>query len=55
VEDHDRQLIPLQNRTLYQQDWLGLKSLNDQGRLEFIVCPGQHVREIVVVVVVVVE
>lgn len=36
--------MPLHNQTLYQDDWLGLKTLDDQGRLEFLVCPGEHVR-----------
>ncbi|KAL9550880.1 hypothetical protein PS6_005295 [Mucor atramentarius] len=39
LHDKDRQLVPLQNQTLYTEDWLGLKYLNDHGRLEFLVCP----------------
>lgn len=45
LHDEDRQLVPLQNQTLYTEDWLGLRHLNEQGRLEFLVCPGQHVGE----------
>ncbi|KAI8047582.1 Alpha/Beta hydrolase protein [Gilbertella persicaria] len=44
IDNGDHELIPLQNRTMYTNDWLGLKSLDDTGRLEFLVCPGQHVR-----------
>ncbi|KAL7309456.1 hypothetical protein PS15m_011537 [Mucor circinelloides] len=44
LHDKDRQLVPLQNQTLYTEDWLGLKYLNDHGRLEFLVCPGQHMQ-----------
>ncbi|KAI8973197.1 palmitoyl protein thioesterase [Mycotypha africana] len=41
-ENHD--LLPLKNQKQYTEDWLGLKSLNDRGRLEFLVCPGQHMQ-----------
>ncbi|KAL9551285.1 hypothetical protein MBANPS3_004332 [Mucor bainieri] len=44
LHDEDRQLVPLQNQTLYTEDWLGLRYLNDHGRLEFLVCPGQHMQ-----------
>ncbi|KAI7904941.1 uncharacterized protein BX663DRAFT_529878 [Cokeromyces recurvatus] len=42
IEIENRQLLPLQNQTLYQDDWLGLKSLDDNRRLELLVCPGKH-------------
>lgn len=35
-------VTPLQERALYKEDWLGLKSLDDAGRLEFKSVPGQH-------------
>jgi palmitoyl-protein thioesterase len=43
VDDKDHNLIPLNERELYKKDWLGLKYLDEQNRLEFLVCPGQHV------------
>ncbi|KAI8090658.1 hypothetical protein BDF21DRAFT_436956 [Thamnidium elegans] len=42
IDNDQGELVPLQNQTLYQNDWLGLKCLNNLGRLEFLVCPGQH-------------
>ncbi|KAI9480433.1 MAG: palmitoyl-protein thioesterase 1-like protein [Benjaminiella poitrasii] len=44
IKVENDQLLPLQNQTLYEEDWLGLKYLNDNGRLEFLVCPGQHMQ-----------
>lgn len=46
MDDEDNELVPLESQSLYREDWLGLKKLNEAGRLEFLVCPGQHVREI---------
>ncbi|KAL8940632.1 MAG: hypothetical protein Q9216_002711 [Gyalolechia sp. 2 TL-2023] len=34
----------LQDRTLYREDWLGLKWLDDQRRLEFKVAKGGHMQ-----------
>ncbi|EIE76080.1 hypothetical protein RO3G_00784 [Rhizopus delemar RA 99-880] len=42
VDDEDNELVPLESQSLYREDWLGLKKLNEAGRLEFLVCPGQH-------------
>ena len=44
VDNEQHELIPLHNRTLFKDDRLGLKSLDEMGHLEFLVCPGQHVR-----------
>jgi len=34
----------LQERDIYKQDWLGLKKLGEDGRLEFQEIPGKHMR-----------
>lgn len=44
VDDGDHELVPLQDRPFYKDDWLGLKFLDDNGRLEFLVCSGQHMQ-----------
>ncbi|CAO3673870.1 unnamed protein product [Rhizopus stolonifer] len=44
VENEDNQLVPLHDQILYRNDLLGLKRLNETGRLEFLVCPGQHMQ-----------
>lgn len=35
-------VIKLDDQALYRQDWLGLKWLNERGRLVFRVAEGQH-------------
>ncbi|KAG5458475.1 MAG: Alpha/Beta hydrolase protein, partial [Olpidium bornovanus] len=35
---------PLQESELYKHDWLGLRELDEQGRLIFLEAPGPHVR-----------
>lgn len=35
-------VTPLQERPIYKEDWLGLKKLDEQGRLDFKSVPGQH-------------
>jgi hypothetical protein len=37
-------VVPLQERALYKEDWLGLKGLDEQGRLDFKSVPGQHMQ-----------
>ncbi|KAG0186148.1 hypothetical protein DFQ28_008250 [Apophysomyces sp. BC1034] len=44
VLDEDGELVPLEKQDLYREDWLGLKSLDHQGRLKFLVSPGQHMQ-----------
>ena len=40
VEDDD--VVPLRESKLYQEDWLGLRELDESGRLVMFDCPGQH-------------
>ncbi|EFQ97653.1 palmitoyl-protein thioesterase 1 [Nannizzia gypsea CBS 118893] len=34
----------LQQRPIYKEDWLGLKVLDEQSRLEFLTIPGRHMQ-----------
>ena len=36
------QLISLYDQPLYKEDWIGLRELNERGRLRFEHCPGAH-------------
>lgn len=38
------EVTPLQNRTMYKEDWLGLKELDEQGGLIFEQLPGKHMQ-----------
>ncbi|KAF7714499.1 Uncharacterized protein PECH_000369 [Penicillium ucsense] len=42
VNSTDGKVTPLQERPIYKEDWLGLKVLDDQGKLHFKSAPGQH-------------
>jgi palmitoyl-protein thioesterase len=44
VNATDGTVTPLQERRIYKEDWLGLKKLDDQGKLHFKSAPGQHMQ-----------
>ena len=35
-------VVPLQETALYKEDWIGLKELEQTGRLTFLTAPGDH-------------
>lgn len=35
-------VLPLKKTAQYQQDWLGLRTLDQQGKLTFLSCPTDH-------------
>jgi len=37
-------VTPLRERQLYKEDWLGLKVLDEQGKLDFETVPGEHMK-----------
>ncbi|KAI1939618.1 hypothetical protein LOZ66_002934 [Ophidiomyces ophidiicola] len=38
------EVTPLRERQIYQEDWLGLKSMDEAGKLEFLTIPGEHMQ-----------
>lgn len=42
VNSTDGTVTPLQERRLYKEDWLGLRKLDEEGKLHFKSVPGQH-------------
>lgn len=44
TSEEDRVVIPLKERTMYKEDWLGLKKLDEQGKLVFKTHPGEHMQ-----------
>ena len=36
------QIIPLYEQPLYTGDWIGLRTLDEKGRLRLAHCPGAH-------------
>jgi len=41
-EGSDKTVLPLQNSTLWTEDWLGLRTLSESGRLSFKSLPCDH-------------
>jgi palmitoyl-protein thioesterase len=42
--DQDLQVVPLEEQPIYREDWIGLKQLDEEGKLLFLEVPGKHVR-----------
>jgi len=40
----DKVEVTLQQTELYQQDWLGLQAMDQQNKLHFIPCVGDHLQ-----------
>jgi palmitoyl-protein thioesterase len=41
---HTRDIIPMHLQPLYKEDWIGLRKLDESGRIDFAACPGQHMQ-----------
>lgn len=37
-------VLPPQQTTLYTEDWIGLRTLDEAGRVQFVSVPGNHLR-----------
>lgn len=37
-------IVPMHKHPIYEEDWIGLKSLDQQGRIVFDVCQGEHMQ-----------
>lgn len=37
-------MLPLNETALYKEDWIGLKAMDEQGKLVFLECEGNHLR-----------
>jgi len=44
VPGQDKKVLTLQETPLYQEDWLGLKQLDQQGKLKFLSVVGEHLQ-----------
>ncbi|CAN7946042.1 unnamed protein product [Ixodes hexagonus] len=43
-ENDDETIVPLQQQRIYIEDWIGLKQLDESGRLIFLSTPGDHIQ-----------
>lgn len=39
-----KKVVPLRERDIYKEDWIGLKALDKKGGLSFEVVPGEHMQ-----------
>ena len=44
VPGQESEVLPLSESSLYQEDWIGLKTLDEEGKLHFYTVPGHHVQ-----------
>ncbi|CAN7990682.1 unnamed protein product [Ixodes pacificus] len=43
-DNGDKTIVPLQQQKIYTEDWIGLKQLDESGRLVFLSTPGDHLQ-----------
>ncbi|KAI9718615.1 MAG: hypothetical protein M1812_004066 [Candelaria pacifica] len=44
VNSTTKEVTKLQDRSIYKEDWLGLRHLDERNKLEFRTTPGEHMR-----------
>ena len=37
-------MVPMNQTRLYQEDWIGLRAMDEAGKLSFISTPGNHLQ-----------
>lgn len=40
--DKDGNVLPLNGTDFYNEDWIGVKALNEAGKIQFVTLPGDH-------------
>lgn len=40
--------MPLQEQSMYLEDWIGLKTLDERGAIHFLLIPGEHVHKLTI-------
>lgn len=43
-EGGDKDIVPLQQQSIYTKDWLGLKAMDEAGKLKFLKTEGNHLQ-----------
>jgi len=50
-QEHDRKkpwwredILPMREQPLYQEDWIGLRELDETARVALVTCQGQHMQ-----------
>jgi palmitoyl-protein thioesterase len=42
--DSDLNVVPMRDQPMYKEDWIGLRTLDREGRIDLLVTEGGHVR-----------
>ena len=40
----DKEILPLRESQIYLEDWIGLKKMDESGKLHFYDVPGDHLQ-----------
>ena len=40
----EKTIVPIRQQPIYTEDWIGLKELDESGRIVFGVCDGEHMQ-----------
>ena len=38
----EKAIVPMRKQPLYVEDWIGLRTLDESGRVELVSCDGEH-------------
>ena len=44
IPGQDKEILPLRESQLYLEDWIGLKTLDESGKLHMFEVPGDHLQ-----------
>jgi palmitoyl-protein thioesterase len=40
----EKAIVPMREQPLYVEDWIGLRALDESGRVIFVSCDGEHMQ-----------
>ena len=43
-KDHEPEMLTMKQQQLYEEDWIGLRSLDEAGKVFMESCPGEHMQ-----------
>lgn len=43
-DGQDKEVIPMQETDIYKEDWIGLRKLDQEKRIKFLECHGDHLK-----------
>ena len=43
-EEEKKKIVSMREQPLYTEDWIGLRTLDEQGKVVFATCAGEHMQ-----------